>query len=439
MRTTLLGRLTAAALLVVSAAIPAAAQTDSTQHAQLRVFLDCQTGGCDFDFFRTELPSLDWVRDRQVADVHVLVTAQQTGAGGSEYTVAFLGLRELRGVGDTLRRAVAPASAQDEVRRALLQVLRVGLVPFVARVSGYDMVQVTLGNASATASPAAPPRDRWNYWVFEISSDGFTEGQQRSSQFNNWSQVEANRITVHWKTEIELGSQYSEQRFTVDTAPTGSPAPMYTTETYIQRGAAFDVLQVRSLTPHLSAGGRASVGSSTYSNMHRQTQVMAAVEYNLFPYSESTRRQLRVQYAVGGSWLAFEDTTIYLKTRQTLAQHYVRVGYEARQPWGGANVSVERNGYLSWGSKHALTVSGNMNLRVVRGLRVEVGGRYSKINDQISLAKGDESIGDVLLRQRQLATSYRYWANFGLSYTFGSIHNNVVNPRFRNSIGNFDN
>jgi hypothetical protein len=36
----------------------------------------------------------------------------------------------------------------------------------------------------------------------------------------------------------------------------------------------------------------------------------------------------------------------------------------------------------------------------------------------------------VLTQQRQLQTGYRYFTNFGISYRFGSIFNNVVNPRF---------
>ena len=37
---------------------------------------------------------------------------------------------------------------------------------------------------------------------------------------------------------------------------------------------------------------------------------------------------------------------------------------------------------------------------------------------------------EVLLQLRELKTSYRYDISVGLSYTFGSIYNNVVNPRF---------
>jgi hypothetical protein len=38
----------------------------------------------------------------------------------------------------------------------------------------------------------------------------------------------------------------------------------------------------------------------------------------------------------------------------------------------------------------------------------------------------------VLTQQRALQTSYQYNAFVGLSYTFGSIFNSVVNPRLDN-------
>jgi hypothetical protein len=40
------------------------------------------------------------------------------------------------------------------------------------------------------------------------------------------------------------------------------------------------------------------------------------------------------------------------------------------------------------------------------------------------------SYEDILLMRKQLATSFEYYFYVGLSYTFGSIYSNVVNPRF---------
>jgi hypothetical protein len=51
------------------------------------------------------------------------------------------------------------------------------------------------------------------------------------------------------------------------------------------------------------------------------------------------------------------------------------------------------------------------------------------VRDQLSLAKAVASDAEILLRLRQLATSYTYGGSLSLSYTFGSLFNNVVNPR----------
>lgn len=45
------------------------------------------------------------------------------------------------------------------------------------------------------------------------------------------------------------------------------------------------------------------------------------------------------------------------------------------------------------------------------------------------LPRGEATADEVLTRQRSLATGYRYGGSVGLSFTFGSIYNTIVNPR----------
>jgi hypothetical protein len=52
------------------------------------------------------------------------------------------------------------------------------------------------------------------------------------------------------------------------------------------------------------------------------------------------------------------------------------------------------------------------------------------VRNQITLRKGDASDEEIFLRLRELATGYRARLEMGLSYTFGSFLNTVVNPRF---------
>lgn len=71
----------------------------------------------------------------------------------------------------------------------------------------------------------------------------------------------------------------------------------------------------------------------------------------------------------------------------------------------------------------------NFNVRVLKGLAVRFASRYEIIRDQINLPGGDASIEDVLLQQKQIATDYDLGFSVGLSYTFGSAFNNIINTR----------
>jgi hypothetical protein len=76
-----------------------------------------------------------------------------------------------------------------------------------------------------------------------------------------------------------------------------------------------------------------------------------------------------------------------------------------------------------------------MDLRLREGLSLTLAGNFSWIRDQITLPRRGATAEEILLRQRQLATNYSYWISVGLTYTFGAIYNNVVNPRFGSSGG----
>ena len=58
-----------------------------------------------------------------------------------------------------------------------------------------------------------------------------------------------------------------------------------------------------------------------------------------------------------------------------------------------------------------------------------MGGRVSRIKDQLYLPQEDLTPEEVLLRVRSRQTDFRYSLNAGISFRFGSKFNNVVNPR----------
>ena len=61
---------------------------------------------------------------------------------------------------------------------------------------------------------------------------------------------------------------------------------------------------------------------------------------------------------------------------------------------------------------------------------MNVGAQYTRVRDQIFLSGRDLTDEERLLELQTQQTDFEASLNFGLSYRFGSIFNNVVNNRF---------
>ena len=428
-----LGSSVVVVVLALGAAVSLPAQQPSFAGAPpLNVYLDCRTS-CDSDLIRQEIAYVNWVRDRSVADVHVLVTSQEAGAGGSAITLAFLGERGMAGRGDTLVFTTNTTTSPDERRRGLTQRLALGLMQFVARTAAADGIRIEESEAAMASalSQMTPADDPWNAWVFGINMGGSVNGEAlyRSRRLDGG--VSANRITESWKTEFDANLSYRDSRSTAQDFDAQGNVSSDTTYTDLQRNWNVELLQVKSVTDHVSLGLHTSLASNTYRNQQLHGMLVPAVEFDLFPYPEFTRRRLTIEVGMGLDAFRYADTTIFDKIRETLPLLYVDASYSTRQPWGQTHLSLEHRTYLSDPGKRATDLGGDVSVRVFRGLNVDFGGSYSWIHDQVYLVKGGGSDPvDVLLRRRALLTGFQYDFRVGLSYTFGSIFNNVVNPRF---------
>jgi uncharacterized protein DUF481 len=425
-------RWTAAILIfVATASLPAPSASAQVTPSRPAVFFDCRTN-CDFDFTRTEITYVDWVRDRAVADVHLLMTSQEAGAGGSAYTLAFIGLRTLAGRGDTLTLTTDPTTTPDERRRKMTHAIALGLMQFVARTEVARTLSI-----SAAEEPQREQvimrtgvKDRWHAWVFEIGMNGGlnAEHSYRNREIN--SSIESRRVTEEWKIELTLDHEYRDQRANVQEFDSSGAVISEEIFTNVQRNWSAEGLIVRSVNGRFSTGLKLELSSNTFRNYERALYVAPAIEYNIFPYSESTRREFTVQYGLGYQLNRYVDTTIFDKIGESLPLHYLSASYRTRQPWGSVNLHGEHRNYILDGSKRNTSLGANFDVRVFRGLSVHMGANYNWIRDQIYLPKGEQDQADVLLRRRALQTGFEYELFGGLSYTFGSIFNNVVNTRF---------
>lgn len=381
----------------------------------LKVYLDCQSD-CDRQFLRREIRVANIVRYREEAQVHLLITSRRTGSGGRSYTLSFTGSDEFEGRDQSLVYTSNPGASSDEVRKGILRLIQLGLVEYAVRTPLVDRLGLVINGNSNGMSIA----DRWNSWVFQIQGDMHAHGEVSRTSLGLSGSIQADRITEDWKVRFIYRQKYAENHFHYeDEDPYKS----------VTRDTRFMGKVVRSLSDHWSAGLVTEVNSSLYRNLKLAANATPAIEYNIFPYSESERRELLVLYSFGLEEISYLDTTIYNKMAESLYRHALKIDLELIQHWGTVDIALQGSHYLHDRSKSRLYLASRINLRLTKGLSFSISGRYEAIHDQLSLPKSDVSIEDLLLQQRALETSYRYQLGVGLSYTFGSIYNTVVNSR----------
>ena len=385
----------------------------------IRIFVDCYR--CDMNYIRREIPYVNYVRDVKEAQVYILETSQETGSGGKQFTFFFEGQENFSGMHDTLIYATSPDDTDEIERQGRTQMLKMGLMRFVARTPLQNEINISARSDLEQDEVI----DKWNNWVFELRTSPRFRGEDSYSDFSIWNSVRAVKITNEWKIEADYDHSYNITKYIHDD----------TLHTKIKSSNRLDNLIVKSFGEHWSAGIRMDLNSSTFKNQYFNLDFLPSVEYNIFPYSQSTQRQLRLMYSVGNSFNIYNDTTIYDKIRENLYLQQLRVAFEVKDKWGSVNVSLSAANYFHDFSKNRVDLFGFIEVRIIKGLSVRLYGGVSRINDQLSLAKEELSEADILLRLSELETSYQVNGSVSLTYTFGSIYNNIVNPRFGNGDG----
>ena len=433
--------------LLLTGTLPAAAQEGDPQATQnaspdtseaVRLFLDCQTYQCDESYVRQEVTFVNYVRDRTDADIHLLVTSQQSGSG-DQFTLNFIGQRRFAGMRDTLIFSTSDTDTEEEVRRGLVRVMKGGLMRYVGRTDQIQRMEISYMDAEEDQDRVTPEEDPWNYWLYEAEVEGDFEGESQQEELSLQSQLSANRTTTEWKIDLEGEAEYERESFeiTEEEVVGGDTTEVTETISSTQTNYQFDALVVNSLTPHWSIGGSAEAEHSTFSNYDLALEIAPALEYNVFPYAESTTRQLRFIYRISPAYANYTDTTIFGKTQETRFEESLEAILELNQTWGSVETSLQASHYFYDLSKNRLELDTQIDIRITRGLSFNVFGNVSLIRDQLNLPAGEASQEDVLLQRRELATDYRYFMGIGLSYTFGSIYNNIVNPRLGGGGGFF--
>ena len=397
-----------------------------------RVFFDCRGPRCNGTYYRTEIDWVAWVRDQRDAHVHVIVTSQQTGVGGREFILDFIGNGTYQ---DYEVRSLYQSLPTDTVREDLDGVslaLGLGLAQFATQSGFRDLVGLTglarvdevSANLDARPEGVLSPdevQDPWNLWVFRLNAQGDVDSESAQQRVRLQAGFRASRVTPVWNQRYNFNYTYRAQEFDLSDGSTF-------------RDDRFDwnlsSRVVYALAESWSVGFTGNVGRNTSRNQSFWGQWNPAIEYSFFPYEEATRRALTAFYQIGPVYREYIVETVFQETEELRYEQQMTLEFSQRQTWGDASIRIRGSAYLHDSSRNNVSTRGDLSFRIARGLDLEIGASYSRVRDQLFLSGAGLSDEERLLELQQQATEYEASLEFGFTYQFGSIFNNVVNNRF---------
>jgi len=380
----------------------------------LKVFYD--GGGALFSYLRTDINFVLFVRNPIEAQVQLQINSQQTGDGGKKYSFFFTGLGIFENTNDTLVTSI-PANVSDaEKNNELVRLVKLGLVTYISKTPYGKYVDVVFEENVSTE----PQEDNWDNWVFNIGLKSSLEGEESKKEFLWQTNLNVDRIKEESKIKIHGNFSNEINKYEDDGELSKSS----------KKERLLSVLYVKSISPHFSAGISSEVKLRTYENIKTGINFSPALEYSVYPYSQSVRKRFTFLYRLGYSYNKYYRRTVFFKDRESLYQHSLTIDYELNELWGKAEFYLLTSNYLNDFSNNRIEFRTEFNFRISGSFFFDISAKASYVNDQIYLPAEDVTLEDILLNQIQLSTSYEYKFKFGVSYTFGSIYNSIVNTRF---------
>lgn len=387
-------------------------------NSTLSVFLDIP-GSIDLDYIRQEIPIVVYVRDKDLADVHIIMSAHASGTTGVTYSISFIGYGSFEDKNYELDFWAPSSNNFYETRTGYTKTIKMGLAPFIAASSLSSRMWVYYDTTELFDQEEEEDRDPWNYWVFETYGGYNLNKEETRSSLHIRYGFFADRITRESKTRLRPYGNYYERKFDTDNGTIIS--------TRVRGG--FDSYYIKSIGDHFGVGVFGDIFISTYDNLNFSGIISPAIEYSLFPYDEATRRSITLAWKMGAGYYDYVEETIFDQTEEFMFGQALVLASDFRQPWGTIRAGLTGFHHFHDFASNRAEVFANINFRIVAGLSLNVSSNYEFINDQVAIPKADLSLEEILLEQRRRATSYQFRANIGLSYTFGSRVTGVYNPR----------
>ena len=385
-----------------------------SQSEKIKVFLSCR---CDNDFIKQNTLVFDYVRDRTLSDIEVFVFEITNASGGRNYSFEYKGKNNFKNMENRISTDIPKNLTLTEAREQLLKTYKLGMVYFMQNTAFQNQLEVTFHDVETKSDELTT--DQWKNWVFEVSGSFNFENETSIKEEEYNLGLGGDRVTEMWRVRSDFGMSRSVKFFSGD-------EDNYSSE---RKRTFFSGSVVRSLSNHFSTGVFGYYLNDTFQNYRSFVNFSPALEYNFIPYSEVLTKEVTLAYKVGYNFYEYFERTIYGFLNQKMFNQSLTLNLRYREKWGSVYSYLVASQFLDQPDQNRLTLNNYINLRIIRGLSLRISGNFQLIRDQINLPSGEASIEDLLLRQRQISTDFQNRISLGLSYTFGSIFNNIVNTR----------
>jgi hypothetical protein len=366
------------------------------------------------------MPFINFVRDRRMADIYLMVTINATGSKGSLYKLFLTGEKKFSGQQDTLQFEAPANMPSADIRDGILGVLKNGLLKFLVQTKLLEHITYSVDLPEENLS-AEKVKDKWNLWTFNVNTGAFASGNSYSKNLDLNYSGSANRTTEKMKTETGGWYSMNRQEYKINDS---------TTIKGFQSNSGMYHFIAFSLGKHFAFGQFATYFKSTPQNLNHSISYYPGFEYNYFTYEEASRRQLRFIYRLGARYQQYTERTIYDKSQEWYSLHSLVFQYEQIEKWGSVNVSAGGWHYFNYSRNFSASIYPSISFNPLKGLRVNFWCGFQVVNDQFFLRASDVSPEEILLNQVNLKTDYNLNFGGGIGYTFGSRYNSIVNVRF---------
>ncbi len=381
------------------------------QVEKIKAYIDCR---CDENYLKQQTSFLEYVRDQDLADIEIFVRDVWNPAGSRAFEIKIDGNNEYKELSSTTLAIGFANDTSSTLREKLLNKLKLALVPFLDKADYSLKLDI-----DSNFDKSIIDDEKWKNWVFELSGS-YNSDREESRKTNRYDiEFEIDKLTPDWRIGIELERSESNRRYYSDDN-------VYTSnrKTTRIRGRV-----VRSISDHFSTGAFFGASQNTYENLDFSSYLSPAIEYSYFPYEDVLSKEITLAYRVGFGKRNYIEKTIYGFEKQNLTSQTLSMNIRFRQKWGNISTAINATQYLNDGSKKRFSFRSDLDFRIFEGLALRLSGNINLIREQYNLAAGSTSIEELLLQQRQIATDYETRFSIGLSYTFGSIYNSIINTR----------